>query len=177
MGNRFFITALTGERIVNIGQGNYLSCDRDCIAYQTIGIAATIIALMMPTTDLISCVQKLGMAIGGDTLQDVGTCHGVSLHDGKFFICQTTGLVQNLFINGDFTDIVYGRCGADPQDIAGGQLVAVSHLYKMLQQDRGHRLNVVNMHAALTVTELNDLSQYGDHEGVVLLFFVDLLLH
>ena len=126
MGIRFFIAAVAGQRVVDVSQSHDLSGDRDIVPYQSVGIASPIIALVVPAADLIGGFDEQFTLIGGEVFQHFPAHHGVGLHDLKLLCGQAAGLIEDLLVHSDLTDIMESRGHADEVDIRLRKRIAVS---------------------------------------------------
>lgn len=99
----------------------------------------------------------------------------VLFHSLEFFVGQFSWLVQDLFRNGYFADIVERRCFYDKVALGVGKVVSIILLAYLVQQYLGERADVDDMHATFAVTEFKDVAQDRDHQAAVALFFEDLI--
>ena len=96
-------------------------------------------------------------------------------HSLEFFIGQFSWFVQDFFRNGDLSDIVKRRCFYDKIALCIRKIVFVVLLAYLIQQYLSERADVHDVHAALAVTELDDVAQDRDHQAAITLFFEDLI--
>ena len=171
------ITALAGQCVVHIGQCHHLCCNGDLVALEPVRVAAAVPPLVVPAADSVCHLYQRFVLPDGKPLQDPGTLGGVGLDGGVLFLGQAAGLVQDLFRDHDFADIVQRRRCADQRDITLIQLVTVSLLHQLMQEQVGQGADVQHMLAALAVAELHHMAQNADHQHTVVLFFVHLIGH
>ncbi len=99
--NAFFVAALTGQGVVHIGQGDDLRADGDVIALEAVRVAPAIPALMVPAGDVVGGLQQGLILKVFQPSQHVGTLHTVGLDDLELLFGQPTGLVEDVFVNGN----------------------------------------------------------------------------
>ena len=87
------IAALTGQRIVHIGQGNDLGGDGDLIALEPVGIASAVPPLVVPAADLAGDLHQGFVLVEGDLAQHVLAHGGVGLDDLKLLFRQPAGFI------------------------------------------------------------------------------------
>ena len=107
------IAPFTGERIIDICQGDHLCRERDGIPLQAIRITAAVISLMMPPADFICRSQQRFVPVNGQIHKYLRACHRMALHNLKFLCRKTAWLIENLFRDGDFANIMQCRSHAD----------------------------------------------------------------
>ena len=64
---------------------------------------------MVPAGDLVGRLQQRLLCKIIQIMQHLGSQHTVGLHDLEFLRGQPAGLVEDLFVNPDFADVVQGR--------------------------------------------------------------------
>ena len=134
-------------------------------------------ALVVPAADLQRiAVQRLILAVL-HLLQDLCTRGGVCLHNLKLFLRELPRFVQDFLWNRDFSDVVEGRRGHDQRDVLLTEMIGLRLLHELMQQELRDATDVPDMVAALVVSDLDDVTEDTHHQGVVLLFFCDLVRH
>ena len=170
MGEGFFVAALTGQRVVDVGQRDQLRPDGNVVACQAVRIAPAIPPLVVPAGDAAGRLQK---RFGVEIFQSVEqgrALGGVGLEDGELLRRQAAGLVQYLLVDGDLADVVQGRGEGDVVLLLGREGVFIGLAQQLGHDLLGQDADVADVGAALTVAELHDLAQHIDqHGGVVLL--------
>ena len=177
MGDGRLIAAHAGQGIIYVGQGGDLGGDGDLLALQAVGVAPSVIPLVVPAADLIGGVDEGVVRVKGQLLQHLRTDERVGLDDLKLLRGQPPGLVQNVAVDGDFTDVVEGGGGGVHGDVALAQGIGIGHFHQVVEQQLGDDLDVVDVHPAFAVSELHDVAQDVDHHPAVLFVFIHLLLH
>ena len=128
VAERFFIAAFASEGVIHVGNRNDLSTDRDFVAFEAVGVTASVPALVVPAANVVGEFHQRLVLEELDGIEHLGSVHGVLLHDVEFFFCELAGLVQNLVGNRDLTDIVHRRCCSDSADFFFGNLVILGAL-------------------------------------------------
>lgn len=168
-----FVDALTDECIVHIRQRNDLRRNRDFVPHQTVGIAAPIIALVVPAANvacrahqLLVVVRRKVVSIFAPRIVCCFICSnssGVSL-PGLFRILRQWRFYQYHALT------TQGQSGCSPAGSGGSGRFGTQHLQKPLRQ----LPHMLHMRAVLTVPELHHMAQDVNQQHVVLFFFEDL---
>ena len=118
MGDGRFIAAHAGQGIIYVGQGGDLGGDGDLLALQAVGVAPSVIPLVVPAADLIGGVDEGVVRVKGQLLQHLRTDERVGLDDLKLLRGQPPGFVQDVAVDGDLADVVEGGGGGVHGDVA-----------------------------------------------------------
>ncbi len=113
MGKRLFVNPLACKCVINVRNGNSLSRKRDLISLKSVGIASSVVALVVPAADLVSCFYKRVSRTERKTFKHRRSNAGVGLHYCKFLVGQPARLVENTFRNGNFSYIMKRRSKTD----------------------------------------------------------------
>ena len=97
------------------------------------------------------------------------------LHDGELLLGKPAGLVEDFPGNGDLAHIMQGGGDADQVDVHRRELVAVGFQHQAPEEQLRQHPDMDNVLAALAVAELDDVAEDVDHQGVLPLFFIDLV--
>ena len=117
MRKRLFIASVACQCVIYIRKRSDLSRNRYLLAFQPVGIAFSVISLVVPATYLIGFVKKGIVVRVMQILKHFRTDDRVSFYNLKFFRRQPSWLVEYLVVYRDFSDIVQGGCCADKQYI------------------------------------------------------------
>ena len=173
----FFVAALAGQGVVDIGQRHGLGTDGDVVALQPVGVAAAVVALVVPVADLTRGFDQRRVLLERQLVQNLITDGGVGLHDLELFLRELAGLVQDGFGDVDLADVVQGGRHGDEADLRLGQRVLVGHRDELAQDHLGEGADVQHVHAALAIAELDNMAEDGNHQRVGFFVFVDLVGH
>ena len=92
-------------------------------------------------------------------VQHVRAHNGVGFHKIELLRGKPPGLVQDLIVYRNLSDVVQRRCHDDQLLRFGRQVIPVGFLRQPLQKALGQRADVQHVLAALAVAELDDLAQ------------------
>ena len=158
MGVSFFVYTLADQGVIHIRQRHHLDGYGDLIALQAVRIATAIIALVVPATDITGNLNQRLILVKLHFLQYGSSDQRMGLHDFKFFCCQFSLLVQNLFINTDLSDIMKRRRRCDELSVCPGEMILLRFLHQTFQKQICQLVDVGNVKSALPITELHDLT-------------------
>ncbi len=175
VGERLLVTALAGEGVVNVRDRDYLGRDGDLVSLESVGVAVSVPAFMMPAANLVGVLHQRFVLADRDGVEHLGAVDGVPLHDVELFGGELAGLVQNGTRDGDFPDVVHGRCRADDADVVYVDLVLFAPVEEFAQKHLGDGVDVQHVHTAFAVTEFYDVAEHGHHHAVVARLFVNLV--
>ena len=175
MVERLFVAAFACQRVIYIGERHDLRGNRYLLAGETVRIAAAVIAFVVPAADLVGLAHERLVLVGLQTLQNGRTHGGVRFHDFERFAGQSARLVENTLGDVDLANVVQRGGGHDKIDVGIVQRIAVGPLDEGAEQKLGRGTDVQHVHAALAVSELNDVAEDTDHQVVRLIALVDLL--
>ena len=173
----FFVHPLVGQGVVYIRQRNHLGLYWDLLSYQSVGVSASVVALVVPSANVARHPHQLLVWVVAGALQDVGACHAVGLHDGPLVGREGAGIVQDMLWHRDLADVVQGRGVGDQRYLRSDGRVAVGRAAQLGEQHLGDGADVEHMHAAFAVAELDDMAQQLHHDKVALLLIEHLLGH
>ena len=108
-------------------------------------------------------LDKRFVFIAAQTVQHVRAHNGVGFHKIELLRGKPPGLVQDLIVYRNLSDVVQRRCHDDQLLRFGRQVILVGFLRQPLQKALGQRADVQHVLAALAVAELDDLAQDRDH--------------
>ena len=124
MSEGVLVDTLACQGIIDVSDGYDLRGDRDGIALEAVRVSATVPALVMPAADGVSHLDK-GLILKGFQIFDhLCADQGVRLHDLEFFPGQLAGLVQDLLIDAELTDVVESGGVRDEGFVLPGEMVA-----------------------------------------------------
>ena len=152
-----------------------MCADGDLIALQSIRVAAPIPAFVVPAGDLVGRLQQRLLCKIIQIMQHLGSQHTVGLHDLEFLRGQPAGLVEDLFVNADFSDVVQGRSQRDHILLFRSDRVSAADLQQTAEQQFGDDTDVPHMGAAFAVAEFYDMAQYTHQHIRVIFTGADLL--
>ena len=175
MGNGVLIAALADKGVIHIRHCHHLRGNRDLLAHQPIGIARTVIALVVPAADGVRRLDQRLLPEGRQLRQHIRPLHRMGLYDPELLRRQPSRLVQDLLVNGDLTDVMQGGGGGDNGDLLLRQAVAPGQLGDAPQQKLRHDADMHHMQPALAVAELHDMPQNVHHQVGVALLFIHLI--
>ena len=116
------VLAMRGQCVQAIDGGQDARARRNLFAFQPVGIARSVPALVVRADDGRDRIGKR------DALQDLGPHQGVDLHLFEFFRGQASGLIDDVFGNGQLPNVVEQRRGAQGFDFALGEAQFFRHL-------------------------------------------------
>src|ERR1035438_8832973 len=102
---------MRSECVQAIDRRKHTRTHGNLVAFQSVGIAGTVPALVMRTNDGRYRIREC------DTLQDFGANLSMDLGLLKFFGSERSGLVDDVFGNREFADIVQQGGGAEGFDL------------------------------------------------------------
>ena len=102
----FLVYTGAHQCIIHVYNRNYLRSNRDIFSLQAIWITISIIALAMPSADLVCDLYNGFILVRRQILSHGRAYHGMGLHDLKLFRCQPSRLVQDFLVDTNLTDIV-----------------------------------------------------------------------
>ncbi len=111
----------------------------------------------------------------GQVPEHLGADGGVGLHNLKLLGGEAPWLIEDLFVNGDFADIVKGGGGGDEGDLRPGKAIFLGVLGEMPQKHCGKKIYMAHVQPAFTVAEFHNVAENIDHQATALFFFVDLV--
>ena len=177
MGEGILIAPLGGQGVVHVRQGHNLGGNGNLVSQEPVGIAPAVPALVMPAADVVGHLHQRVVLVDGEVFQHFRPGHGVGLHDGEFLVGEAAGLVEDLFVDGDLSNVVQGRGRADHGDVRGGELVALRLLDQVVQHQLRQGADVEDVEAAFAVPELHDVAEDVDEQAAALLVFINLIRH
>ena len=104
---------------------------------------------MVPAADLARDLYNGFILIDRHMLQHGSSYQRVGLHDLKFFCCQFSLLVQNLFINTDLSDIMKRRRRCYKLSVCPGEMILLRFLHQTFQKQICQLVDVGNVKSAI----------------------------
>ena len=177
MGKSRLVHPFAGQGIIHIRQSDHLSGNRDRVPYESVGIAAPVIALMMPAADLVGRLKQVIILSEGNVLQHESPGFRMRLHDFKLFLREAARLIQDLSRNGYLADVMQRGSHGNRGNVRTGQCILLCFFDQALQQHTRRRINIHDVKAALLVPELDDMGQHHDQQTRSLFILIDFALH
>ena len=174
MGVRLLVAALAGEGVIDIRDGDDLCRYGNFVALESVGVAASVVAFVVPATDFVGVFHQRFVLAERHGIEHLRAVEGVPLDDVKFFGREFARLVQDGVGNGYFADVVHGRCRADDADVVPVYRVFVAAAQEFPQEHFCDGIDMQNVQAAFAVSEFDNVAEHRHHHAVVARFFVDL---